>query len=81
MELALVLVFVAVGVSDERGLPVVVDVAVGHGDVVRATLEVEETVIVVLVVVLVRRDVDVVDPDVAGVFCSIISHLFIRTDQ
>jgi hypothetical protein len=68
VELSRVLVFVAVAVSDERSLPVIVDKGVRDGDVVRAALEVNETVVVVLVVVTVTGDVDVVDPDVVGVF-------------
>jgi hypothetical protein len=94
VELAGVFVLVAVGVADERGLPVVMDVAVGDGDVVRGAFElgsvsilflssmrspgetyVEETIVVVLVVVTVGGDINVVDPDVGGVFYVDNQHL------
>lgn len=65
-QVAGVLIGVGVAVADERGLPVVVQVAVADGDVVRAVGDVEKTVVVVLVVVHVGRQVKVVEPDVAG---------------
>jgi hypothetical protein len=65
-QVASVLVAVAVRVADQGRLVVVVDVAVGDGDPVRGVGDVNEAVVVVLAVVQVRRDVDVVDPDVLG---------------
>lgn len=61
-----VLITVAVGVADEGGLEVVVEVVVGEGDKVRGVGDVKEAVIEVLVVVPVGRQVAVVDPDVLG---------------
>jgi hypothetical protein len=58
-----ILALVAVGVSDERGLPVVMEVRVGNRDGVGAVRDVEETVVVVLVMITVGREVNVVDPD------------------
>lgn len=83
-EVALVFVTIAVRVADQRGLPVVVDEGVGDSDKVGGVGEllplasglesymgiayVDESIVVVLVVVAVRRDVAVVDPDVVGFF-------------
>jgi hypothetical protein len=58
-----ILITVAVGVTNEGGLPVVVEVGASDGDSVRAVGDVEETIIVVLVVVTVAGEVDVVNPD------------------
>ena len=65
-EVALVFAAVAVRVADERALPVVVHEAVGDGDIVGGVGYVEETVVVVFVVVEVRGEVYMVDPDVLG---------------
>jgi hypothetical protein len=65
-QVALVFAAVAVRVADQRALPVVVHEAVGDGDVVSGVCNVEETVVVVLVVVEVGGEVDVVNPDVLG---------------
>jgi hypothetical protein len=65
-QVALVLGAVGVGVADEGGLPVIMEEGVGDGDVVGGVGDVEETVVVVLVVVTVGREVEVVDPDVLG---------------
>lgn len=64
VECAGVLVGVAVGVTDERCLPVVVEVGVGDGDPLRGVGNIKQTIVVVLVVVKVGRQVTVVDPDV-----------------
>jgi hypothetical protein len=66
--MALVFGAVGVGVSNERGLPVVVDEGVGEGDEVGCVGDVEEPVVVVFVVVAVGGEINVVDPDVGGVF-------------
>lgn len=66
VELALVLAGVAVRVSDKGRLVVVVEEGVGDGNPVRAVVDVKETIVVVLAVVLVRRQVAVVNPDVGG---------------
>jgi hypothetical protein len=58
-----VLALVAVRVSDKRGLPVVMEVRVADGHCVAAVRDVEETVVVVLVMVEVGRKINVVDPD------------------
>lgn len=50
--------------SDERGLPVIVDEGVGDGDVVSRVGKINGPIIVVLVVISVGGDVDVVKPDV-----------------
>jgi hypothetical protein len=71
-EVAGILGAVGVGVADERGLPVVVDVAVGDGDEVSGVGEVNQSIVVVLVVVTVGREVDVVDPDVGGDLCELL---------
>lgn len=65
-EVAGVLVGVAVRVADEGALPVVVEVRVGDGDIVRGVGHVEETVVVILADVEVTLEVDVVDPDVGA---------------
>lgn len=65
-QMARILVAIAVRVTDERGLPVVVDVAVGDGDIVASVGDIDETIVVVLVVVPVGRDIDMVDPHVGG---------------
>lgn len=57
---------VAVRVADEGCLPMVVDVGVGEGDVFRGVGYVEETIVVVFIVVSVGREIHVVNPDVAG---------------
>lgn len=66
VEEAGVLGAVGVGVADEGGLPVVVDVAVGDGDEVSRVGEVDQSIVVVLVVVTVGGEVDVVDPNIGG---------------
>lgn len=63
-EMAGILITVGVAVADQRGLPVVMDVTVGDGDPVAAVCHVDETIVVVLVVILVTGHIDVVDPDV-----------------
>lgn len=68
VEETLVLCTVAVGVSDEGCLPVVVDEGVGDGDPVSSVSDVQESVIVVLVVVEVGREINVINPDVGGFF-------------
>lgn len=55
-----------VDVADQGGLEVVVDVAVGDGDVVGAPGDIQETVVVVLARVKVGAQVNVIDPDVGG---------------
>lgn len=59
---------VGVGVTDEGCLPVVVDVRVGEGDVVSSVGHVEESIIVVFVVVSVGGEINVINPDVGGFF-------------
>lgn len=66
VELASVLLGVAVAVADERGLVVVVELGVGNGDPVGGVAHVEQTVVVVLVGREVGREIHVVDPDVGG---------------
>lgn len=79
-EMALVFGAVAVRVADEGALPVVVEVVVGDGDEVAGVCDIEEPrvcqfcvryetagelpVIVIFVVVLVGRELVVVNPDV-----------------
>jgi hypothetical protein len=53
-------------VTDENALPVVVELAVRDGDTRGAVSDVEQAVVVVLVVVAVRGEIDVVDPDLGG---------------
>ncbi|CAG9989690.1 unnamed protein product [Clonostachys byssicola] len=65
-QVALVLALVGVGVADQGGLPVVVDLGVGDSDIVGRVGDVEETVVVVLAGAQVAAEVDVVDPDVGG---------------
>ena len=65
-QVALILGAVGVGVTDEGGLPVVVEESVSDGDEVSGMGDIEKTVVVILVVVTVRREVEVVDPDVGG---------------
>lgn len=64
VEGASVLVGVAVGVTDQGALVVVVEVAVGEGNPLGGVGDVEETIVEVLAVVEVREQLDVVDPDV-----------------
>ena len=52
--------------ADEGSLPVVVEVGVGNGDIVNSVSNIEKTIIVVLVVVLVGAQVEVVNPDITG---------------
>lgn len=66
VELASVLLGVAVRVADKRGLVVVVEEGVGDGDEVGGVGDVEETIVEVLAVVLVGGEIAVVDPDVLG---------------
>lgn len=66
VELAGVLSCVAVGVSNERCLPVVVDLAVGDGDEVSRVGSIQQSVIEILVVVTVRAQINVINPDVGG---------------
>jgi hypothetical protein len=58
-----VLILVVVRVTDERRLPVIMQVRVGDRDGIAAMGDVEQTIVVVLVVVTVRRELDRVDPD------------------
>jgi hypothetical protein len=53
---------VRVRVADQRRLPVVRKLRPRYGHAVRAVRDVEKSVVVVLVVVPVRREVEVVDP-------------------
>lgn len=62
--MTLVLRAVRVGVANKRGLPVVVKESVSDGDEVGGVGDIEKTVIVILVVVTVGREIEVVDPDV-----------------
>lgn len=48
----------------------VVEEAVGDGNEVSRMCYVEKTIIIILVMVEIRREVDVVDPDVGGLFCG-----------
>lgn len=66
MESASVLVSVAVAVADERDLVVVVEVSVGDGDPVGGVSDIAKTIVVVLAMVHVTREIHVVDPDVCG---------------
>lgn len=70
VEVSSILIAIAVRVTHEGSLPVVVDIGVGNGDVVRSMGDVNEAIVVVLVVVTVGRDIDVIDPDVRGVLDS-----------
>lgn len=65
-EVALVLRLVVVGVTDERGLPVIVELGVRDGDEVSGVGQIEKTVVVVLVVVAIGREIEVVQPNVGG---------------
>jgi hypothetical protein len=58
-----VLAAIRVGVADKRCLPVVGELRPRNGDTVRAMGNVEETIVVVLVMVAVRGKVNVVNPD------------------
>ena len=62
--MALVLGAVVVRVADEIRLPVVVEISIADGHVVRGVRHVQQAVVVVLVVRQVRRQVAVVDPNV-----------------
>ena len=64
-QVALILSLVLVRVADQRRLEVVVEVGVRHRHKVGAVHHVQQAVVVVLAVVLVRRQVAVVDPHVA----------------
>jgi hypothetical protein len=59
----LVLALVAVRVSDQRAFPVVVQVRVGDGRSINSVSDIEKTIIVVLVVSLVRPDLNRVNPN------------------
>lgn len=67
-EMSLIFGGVGVGVTDEGCLPVVVDEGVGESDVVRSVSHIEETIIVVFVVVSVGGEINVVNPDVGRFF-------------
>jgi hypothetical protein len=57
---------VAVGVADQRSLPVVVEVGVGDSNVLATVSDINETIVVVLVVSSVTGDIDVIDPDIVS---------------
>lgn len=61
---------VGVGVADEGGLPVVVDEGVGECDVVSSVGHIEESIVVVLVVVTVGGEINVINPDIGGFLCD-----------
>lgn len=63
-EVASVLVGVGVTVADESSFKVIMDVAIGESDIVTTMGNIKETIVVVLVVIQVAREVDVVNPDV-----------------
>lgn len=74
-EMASVLGTVAVGSTDEGSLPVVVEVVVGDGDEVTGMGDIEETVVVVFVVIHVRRKVIVVNPDITSFLNGYLSNI------
>lgn len=47
----------------------VVDVAVGYGDEVSGVSQIDQSIVVVFIMVGVGRYIDVVDPYVCGLFC------------
>jgi hypothetical protein len=61
-----VLSSIAVGVTNKRGFPVVVKNAARHGNLISSVGDVEKAIVVVLVMVLVGRQIDVVDPNLRG---------------
>ena len=63
-KMASVLITIAVAVADEGGLPVVMEVRVGDGHVIRCMSDIAETVIVVLVVLAVGAKFAVVNPHI-----------------
>ena len=65
MQLALVLRAVTVRVTHKRRLVVVMEQRIADSDKIAAVGDVEQAVIVVLVVLKVRRQIAVIDPDVA----------------
>jgi hypothetical protein len=52
--------------TNERSLTVIVDVAIGDGDIVSSMSEIGQTIIVILIVASVGRHIDMIDPDVGG---------------
>lgn len=66
-EMAGIFLAVRVGMSNQHCLVVIVDITVGDGNKVRAVGHVDKSIIVVFALGLVRRYVDVVNPDVLGV--------------
>jgi hypothetical protein len=61
---ALIFGFVAVGVADERALPVMVGEGIGHSYIVGGMGHIEMTAVVVPVMVTVGREVDMVESDI-----------------
>lgn len=66
-KMAGILAAVIVGMSNQNRLVVIVNIAVGDSDPVRAVGHVNESIVVVLAVSLVGRNVNVVNPNVLGV--------------
>jgi len=66
VESTSVLISVAVRVTDQRSLVVVVEVSVGDGNPVRSVGNIKKTIIEVLVLGEIRGQLAVVDPDVGG---------------
>lgn len=64
VQMACIFRAIAVGMADERRLVVVVDIAVRDGNPVRSMRDVDETIVVILAVINIRRYIDVVNPDV-----------------
>lgn len=62
------LVFLRVGINmaNERRFEVIMQVRVGDSDLGAATSDIKEAIIVVLVVVAVRREVKVIEPNLGG---------------
>lgn len=57
-----VFVFIAVRMSDEGCLPVIVQIRVSHGDAVTSVCDIKKSIVVVFVVVQVRPKLNMVDP-------------------
>lgn len=66
LEIAGILILVAVRVANQRCLIVVVEESVRYSDVVGGVGDIEEAIVVVLAVGHVGREVTVIDPDVGG---------------
>lgn len=67
LQVSSIFCLVVVAVADKRAFPVVVKIRIRDGDVIGSSCDIDQSVIVIFVMVAVVTHVDVVDPNILGV--------------